>query len=149
MNCQRSSVVEQSFHKRPVGGSNPLVGTDQHIISGFVQKHKGRGKQLGYPTANISLTKQNIPNGAYLGVTTHKNKTYPSLIFIGAAVTFGEKHRQCEVYLLNYTDNNLYGEKLEVKTIHKIRENKSFPTVQDLIHQIQKDEAYARHYFQL
>jgi len=92
---------------------------------GKVRKNKGRGKSLGFPTANLRLSKP-ISEGIYLSNAKVDKKIYPALTFIGTAKTFGENKFQAEVYLLNIR-KNLYGKWLSVALLKKIRENKKFP----------------------
>lgn len=112
---------------------------------GKVRTHSKRGKSLGFPTANIILTKK-IPEGIYLSNTTIQNQLYPSLTFIGVAKTFNEKELKAENYLLDF-NQNIYGRWISVKLIKKIRGNKKFASVEELVAQMKKDEAEARKYF--
>src|SRR5258708_21802224 len=88
-------------------------------ISGIVKKNLGRGKKLGYPTANIDID-SSVPDGLFLGITKVEGKEYPSIIFIGAAQTFGEQDRKAEAYLLNFS-GNLYEKMISIRTIKKLR----------------------------
>lgn len=117
----------------------------QYIFGGKVRKGKQRGKDLGFPTANIALD-TTIPSGIYISVTTIDEETYPSLTFIGDAKTFGESLYQAETYLLDF-DKNIYDTWVNIKLLHKIRENKKFTSAQSLIRQMQQDEIQARAYF--
>lgn len=114
-------------------------------FSGKVKKHLGRGKQLGFPTANLDIV-ADIEEGIYLGVIYLNTVKYESIIFIGSAVTFGEKEKTFEVYVLDF-NQDLYGKEIEVNLINKIRENKMFETKEELIAQMQKDEEVAREFF--
>ncbi|MDO8573784.1 MAG: riboflavin kinase [Candidatus Daviesbacteria bacterium] len=112
---------------------------------GKVRKHNQRGKQLGFPTANVNLTK-NIPEGIYISKTKIQRQIYPSLTFIGTAKTFNEKKFHAETYILDF-NQNIYGKWISVKLFKKIRNNKKFNSAKDLIAQMQKDLQEARKYF--
>ncbi|MBI2597346.1 riboflavin kinase [Candidatus Daviesbacteria bacterium] len=112
---------------------------------GKVRKHQQRGKKLGFPTANINLTK-NIPEGIYISQIKLSRSIYPALTFIGKAETFNEKKYQAETYILDF-DKNIYNQWITVKLLKKIRENKKFHSVDKLITQIKKDKQIARKYF--
>ncbi|MDO8638977.1 MAG: riboflavin kinase, partial [Candidatus Daviesbacteria bacterium] len=106
-----------------------------------------RGKQLGFPTANVNLTK-NIPEGIYISKTKIKKNIYFSLTFIGTAKTFNEKKFLAETYILDF-DRNIYGKWISVELIKKIRNNQKFNSAEDLVKQMKQDEQEARQYFSL
>ncbi|HEX9503902.1 MAG TPA: riboflavin kinase [Patescibacteria group bacterium] len=114
-------------------------------ISGIVKKNLGRGKKLGYPTANIDID-SSVPDGLFLGITKVEGKEYPSIIFIGAAQTFGEQDRKAEAYLLNFS-GNLYEKMISIRTIKKLRNNLKFETQEALVKQMRQDEQVAREFF--
>lgn len=111
---------------------------------GKVNRSKQRGKKLGFPTANINLTK-NIPEGIYISNVKIANSVYPALTFIGTAKTFNEKTFQAETYILDFK-RNIYGQWISVKLLKKIRGNKKFNSARELIAQMKKDEVVAREY---
>ncbi len=115
-------------------------------ITGMVKKHLGRGKELGFPTANLDAPKD-LEDGLYLAWTLVGSDKLPSLLFIGANETFGEREKVAEVYILDFS-GDLYGKQIETETIKKIRDVIKFDTKELLIEQMQKDEAIARAFFQ-
>jgi len=115
------------------------------ILHGIVQKGKQRGKALGFPTANIPLT-QNIGDGIYMSLVMLDSKKYPSLTFIGIAETFDDTERSAEVYLLDF-DKDIYGKRIEVELLKKLRENKKFESTSALVKQMKDDTMEAREYF--
>lgn len=116
-----------------------------HRFWGKVRKHNQRGKQLGFPTANINLRK-NIPEGIYISKTKSKEKIYFSLTFIGIAQTFNEQRFLAETYILDF-NKNIYGQWISVELIKKIRDNQKFNSAEELVKQMNKDEADTRKYF--
>ena len=113
---------------------------------GKVRKHNQRGKKLGFPTANINLAK-NIPEGIYVSQAKIGTSIYPALTFIGKAKTFNEKKFHAEVFILDF-NKNIYGLWISVKLLKKIRDNKKFNSVEELVTQMKKDEEEAKRYFQ-
>lgn len=105
--------------------------TPLHIITGVVKKGKGRGKSLGFPTANILLNRM-VSEGVYASIVTIDNHTYKAASFIGRAETFGENQLQLESYILDF-NRNIYDKEITVKLLKKLRESKKFPSVQSLI----------------
>ncbi|MBI4049912.1 MAG: riboflavin kinase [Candidatus Doudnabacteria bacterium] len=112
------------------------------VAKGLVEKSLGRGRKLGFPTANIALGDAVVEDGIYIGFA---NKM-PALIFVGAAETFGERERRIEAHLLDF-DGDLYGQEIEVELKQKIRESRKFETQEELVAQMKKDEQVARKYF--
>lgn len=117
------------------------------LISGIVEEGKKRGKDLGFPTANILLT-QDIPQGIYISqVKIDSGKKWlPSLTFIGNAKTFEEKDVIAETYILDFSED-IYGKTIEIKLLQKIRDNQKFETIEGLKEQMKKDELAARSFF--
>jgi riboflavin kinase/FMN adenylyltransferase len=117
-----------------------------YIFSGKVTEGKKRGRNLGFPTANIAL-KENIPSGIYISWTELDKNHYPSLTFIGEAKTFDEHLFQSETWILDF-EKNIYGKELAIKLLKKLRENQKFESVDDLIIQMKEDKRNAQAYFE-
>ena len=119
-------------------------------FTGIVKQHLGRGKQLGFPTANVEAP-TDIEDGLYLAWTNtdhqvRPSEKLPSLVFIGANETFDEKERGAEIYIIDF-DGNLYGKVLEVEIIKKLRPVIKFSSSHMLIQQMKSDVAEARRFF--
>ncbi len=112
---------------------------------GKVRKHNQRGRKLGFPTANVDLSKK-IPEGIYISKVKIEDKIYPALTFIGKAETFNEKKIKSETYILDF-NRDIYGKWITVSLLKKIRENKKFDSAKELVVQMKKDESIARRYF--
>lgn len=117
------------------------------ILSGQVQKGVGRGRKLGFPTANIPLGEK-TGDGLYFGQVKIKNSTHKCLVFIGASETFGEQDRKAEVYILDF-NSDIYGQTIEVQLLKKIRKSIKFSSPEALITQMKIDEQLARDYFKI
>lgn len=116
------------------------------IFWGKVKRQQGRGKKLGFPTANTSLHKS-IPDGIYVSLTKLGGREYKSVTFIGISKTFNEKMFQSETYILDF-NKNLYGKWVSVKLLKKIRGNKKFKSADELVKQMKKDEIVTRNHFE-
>jgi len=114
-------------------------------LSGQVITGAGRGKELGFPTANLDLDQeQALPlDGIYATLTYIDGTAYQSVVNIGQRPTFGSNQRTVEVYVLDY-QGNLYGRELTVDIIERLRGEKQFDTVQQLKKQISKDIEQSR-----
>ncbi len=116
-------------------------------FAGFVKKDKGRGRKLGFPTANIAVT-ADLPEGIFVGFTKYDKKNHPSLVFIGSPITFDEIDKKAEVYILDYS-KEIYDEFLEIEILKKLRDNIKFNSKEELVTQMKKDEEDARNFFKL
>lgn len=114
-------------------------------FSGIVQRNLGRGRKLGYPTANIQIP-SDLPEGIFVGHTFITEKKYPSIIFIGHPITFSETDKKAEVYILDF-DQDIYDQYIEVDVLKKQRDNEKFESVEKLIVQMKEDERLAREFF--
>lgn len=114
-------------------------------LSGKVAASTGRGKKLGYPTANIPPD-ENIEDGLYVGFASFDDRKLPALIFIGPAIVFGETERKAEIYLLDF-QGDLYGKDIHVDVLEKMRDNMMFDSSEELIAQMKKDEEKAKEFF--
>ena len=115
-------------------------------LEGVVIKGEGRGKKIGYPTANIQVSPDLLvpQNGVYVTRTRYQNMTYQSVTNIGHNPTFKEgRHLHIETNIFDF-DSDIYGERLEIEFLKKLRDEKKFPTVNDLINQIRTDVESAR-----
>jgi len=116
-----------------------------YILKGVVKKNQGRGTSIGYPTANLTV-KSDVEEGVYLGLAYHKNKAHKALLFVGVPLTFSDKQRRAETYILDFNET-IYGETISIEVLKRLRDNKKFDSVSDLISQIKDDEKKAREYF--
>ena len=108
-----------------------------YTVNGIVVRGEARGKDLGFPTANIALTTE-IPEGIYASDVTVDGKMYHAASFVGSAKTFESVDVKLESYILDF-HQDLYGKKITVKLYHKIRENVKFNSVEELVEQMHKD----------
>ncbi len=118
-------------------------------LTGVVVKGDGRGKKLGFPTANIHCdTDVLVPNGVYAVEMVIAGKIYPGVANIGIRPSFRTKNPRVhvEVHLFDFK-RNIYGKPIEVHLLKKLRNERTFPNPQALITQITKDTQTARTYF--
>ncbi len=114
-------------------------------IQGEVVKGKQRGRTLGFPTLNIKVDKH-IPSGVYISKTTIDDVKYPSVTFIGNPETFHEQSYKSETYILQFSQT-VYGKKVSINLVKKIRESIKFQSANELIKQIEKDVKCAQDFF--
>lgn len=114
-------------------------------FSGIVVHHKERGKQLGFPTANIPVPAE-IPDGIYAGLTVVDGQEHISAIFVGKAEQYGETQRFAESHILDFSED-LYGKTIELRLTKKLRESTTFESEEPLIAQIARDVVMVRELF--
>jgi riboflavin kinase/FMN adenylyltransferase len=118
-------------------------------ILGKVVRGDGRGKKLGFPTANIQFDCDVLPpTGVYIVFLAWKGKRYPALANIGFRPSFKNQNGRLhlEVHILDF-NKNIYNQEVTVEFVKKIRDEQKFPSAADLVSQIQKDEQAGRSYF--
>lgn len=114
-------------------------------FSGIVFRHLGRGRELGYPTANVKVV-PNTPEGIFAGTAKLGDETFHALIFVGRPLTFDESDKKAEVHILDF-DRDIYDHILSVDSLLKLRDNVKFESKEKLISQMELDEQQAREWF--
>jgi riboflavin kinase/FMN adenylyltransferase len=114
-------------------------------VNGQVVVGDRRGKQLGFPTANLEIESgMMVPgDGIYATWAVIDGVRHPSATSIGVRPTFGLTQRLVEVYVIDF-DGDLYGKNLCVEFVGKLRNQQTFPGVDALIDQINRDVAGSR-----
>ena len=145
-----SSEVRQALQKGDVERAAELLGR-QYYVSGRVIKGQGRGKQIGFPTANLDYNREIIlpSKGVYLTKTQIHDMVYFSVTNVGANPTFNtENELHVETHLLNFT-RDIYGDEIKVFFYKKLRDEKKFQTVNELVEQIKTDVTTAELLFKI
>ncbi len=110
-------------------------------IRGQVVPGAGRGRQLGYPTANLRPDRLLIPGeGIYAGRSFVGNTTWPAAISLGSNPTFGETEPKIEAFLIGF-EGDLYDRPLELEFLARLREVRRFAEVRALLTQMAQDVA--------
>ncbi|MFN4131903.1 MAG: bifunctional riboflavin kinase/FAD synthetase [Caldimicrobium sp.] len=136
-----STLIRELLQKGEVAKASIYLGRP-YTLRGTVIKGKGRGKLLGFPTANLYVPEEKlIPAQGVYAVWAFLNGTkYQGALNIGFNPTFDEKNLSIEVHLLNYNSNQeLYNKRIELHFVERIRAEKKFTSVEELKAQIQKD----------
>jgi len=109
-------------------------------IRGVVATGRNRGgRLLGFPTANINLHDELCPKtGVYAVTVEFRDAKYKGVANIGYSPTFDDHVFTVEVHILNF-DENIYGQKIRVDFISRIRDEKKFENINALSEQIRRD----------
>jgi len=134
-----SSLIRQLIQKGKVNQVKQLLG--RHFsLEGEVVKGRGIGKELGFPTANISSGNYVIPAfGVYAAYVVLGRKKYLAAVNIGLRPTFSKsKSPSVEVHILNFK-KNILGKKIKIFFLEQMREEKKFSSHEVLTAAIAKD----------
>ena len=139
-----STFVRSSIDAGEVDRAAQALGRP-HRIDGIVVRGAGRGRQLGYPTANVRSERHvAVPaDGIYAGWAVLRGQRLPAAISVGTNPTFEGKDRTVEAYILDF-DEDIYGVELGVEFVERIRGMEKFDRVSDLIEQMGRDVEKAR-----
>lgn len=111
-----------------------------YSIEGEVIKGFGRGKSLGYPTANLLTTYPYLipEDGVYYTIVDYKGKFFDSMTSIGNNPTFSGREKTIEIFIDDFNED-IYGEKLKLFFINYLRPMYTFSSIDDLVLQLDSD----------
>jgi riboflavin kinase/FMN adenylyltransferase len=139
-----STFIRSLLTQGNVRHANRLLGR-RYRISGVVETGAARGRQLGFPTANIRPDpKRALPaDGVYAAVVPLDGVEHRAVANLGSRPTFKEGERLLEVHLLD-TKQDLYGRTLDVDFVDRLRDVQRFESIDALREQIARDADAAR-----
>ncbi|MGB5934166.1 MAG: bifunctional riboflavin kinase/FAD synthetase [Anaerolineae bacterium] len=114
-------------------------------VTGRVIVGAGRGKELGFPTANLDVPEKRVipADGVYVVRVQWGAENHPALANVGTRPTFGEGKRLVEAHILDF-EGHLYGEELRLEFIARLRPERRFASVEELVSQMYLDVSRAR-----
>lgn len=141
-----SSWIRELLANGEVAEAAHVLGRP-HRIRGIVQHGHKRGRELGFPTANLDDSCDGVipADGVYAGWLIEKVEGAPADVFLPAAISVGTnpqfdgEHRTVEAHVLGRADLNLYGEEVSITFIERLRGMQKFDTVDDLLAQMDDD----------
>lgn len=108
-------------------------------IRGLVVRGAGRGRQIGYPTANVGQIDTLMPGaGIYAARACVENVWHPAAVNLGPNPTFDEGGLKVEAYLIGF-EGDIYDQPIEIDFLARLREIKRFASVAALVDQMAKD----------
>jgi len=147
-----SSRVRDLVTKGNVAGAAEILGRP-HRVSGEVVHGDHRGRELGYPTANLCRASAGLvpADGVYAGRLIRPSlpdrdpdHELPAAISIGTNPTFEGTDRRVEAYVLDRTDLELYGETVVFEFVERLRATEKFDTIEALVEQMADDVERSR-----
>jgi riboflavin kinase/FMN adenylyltransferase len=133
-----SSRIREFLRDGRVDAVKTMLGR-YHFISGRVVEGHRRGKDLGFPTANLSSRAEVLPlDGIYATLFRLGPRVLQSVSSVGLNPTFGAGPRTVESFIMGF-DENIYGEAAQLSFVKRIRNEIKFSSVSDLVAQIRND----------
>ncbi|WP_350292545.1 bifunctional riboflavin kinase/FAD synthetase [uncultured Croceitalea sp.] len=139
-----STKIRTALEQADIVTANSYLGYP-YMLTGIVQKGKGLGRQLAFPTANIKIKESYklIPkNGVYVVKSAIEGETYYGMMNIGFNPTVEGKEKSIEVHFFDL-NQDLYDKKLKVELLHHLRDEHKFDSLEALKAQLLKDKQTA------
>lgn len=139
-----STRIRQALQEGDVQLANRLLGR-RFYLEGLIEKGAGRGRRLGIPTANLRTPAETLPQqGVYAAWAFARGSKWKALVNVGMNPTFVETSHQglsVEAHLPDFSGRDLYGEPFRLEFVSRIRDERKFPSVDELVVQIRRDIA--------
>ena len=144
----RSSEIREHIRQGDMEKVCEWLGRGYSVIGEVVEGQK-RGRTIGFPTANLDVwIEQLIPaNGVYAGWAKLGDETIKAVTNVGVRPTFDGESVTIEAHLMDF-DRDIYGKKIELSFETRLRAEKKFNGIDELIAQIKSDVASARVYLE-
>ena len=141
-----STRIRQAIQSGDVSLANQLLGYP-FMTEGIVVHGDARGRTIGYPTANLApLDRVYLPSeGVYVAEVEVDGKRYRAMTSVGKNVTFDGTELRIEAHIFGF-DRFIYGEKMTIFWLEKIRDMVKFDGIEGLMEQMKSDESYALHW---
>ena len=141
-----STRIRQAIQSGDVSLANQLLGYP-FMTEGIVVHGDARGRTIGYPTANLApFDRVHLPSeGVYVAEVEVDGKRYRSMTSVGKNVTFDGTELRIEAHIFGF-DRFIYGEKMTIFWLEKIRDMVKFDGIEGLMEQMKSDESYALHW---
>jgi len=142
-----SSTIRKLVEDGEVGAAGEMLGRPFGVV-GEVVEGDGRGRAMRFPTANVDTENDLLPRrGVYITETIALATRHPSVSNVGTRPTFDGGSVVVETHLLSY-EGDLYGQRIEVRFLERLRDERRFSGPEELADQIARDRAAAEGYFQ-
>lgn len=137
-----STAIRRALSAGDIIAANAMLGRF-HEVRGTVERGDARGRDLGFPTANVAVPDRILlpADGIYAGYLTRADgRRLPTAISLGRRPTFYEDApvSLLEAHVLDWT-GDLYGEDVQVRFVQRLRGEEKFDSIDDLVAQIGRD----------
>lgn len=140
-----SSRIRSLLMEGRIRPANECLGRP-YSVRGVVVRGEGRGRSLGFPTANLRLAEGDKlipPQGIYAVRGVLRSGTYAGALHLGPRPTFKGSPPTIELHLMDF-DADIYGEEVRVDFVEHLRGVEPFTSVEALVEQIREDVDEAR-----
>jgi riboflavin kinase / FMN adenylyltransferase len=140
----RSSIIRSLLADGDVAAASAMLGRPHEVV-GTVVRGDGRGRTIGIPTANVAVDEGTaMPGrGVYAVTADVAGERHPGVANLGVRPTFGGEDPTLEVHVFDF-DGDVYGAPIRVGFVDRIRDERRFDSVDDLVAQIHADMATGR-----
>jgi len=144
-----STMIRRLLAAGRVNLARRMLGRAYELEDRVVEGRRLGKAELGFGTANLEPRNSVVPgSGVYVTQTQWRGRLYPSVTNVGVRPTFGgDAETGVETHIFDFNDE-LYGERIAVKFLHRIRSEKKFESIDALRRQIGLDSDRARSYFE-
>ncbi|HET7218632.1 MAG TPA: bifunctional riboflavin kinase/FAD synthetase [Vicinamibacterales bacterium] len=142
-----STRIRRLVSEARVDEAAALLG-HHFFVDGTVTRGAGRGREIGFPTANVCSDNELVPPaGVYATLVTIDGVVHPSITNVGMRPTFGDvDHLTIEAHVFDFA-RDLYGSRLRLSFVQRLRDERAFPDVDALRAQIEADCRTAQRLF--
>ena len=141
-----STFIKNLLREGKIKDANSFLGRNYYIKGEVVEGEK-RGREIGFPTTNLKTNWNFLPKeGVYVTHIYVKGVKHEGITNIGHRPTFGKKDLLIESHLFDF-DEFIYGADIKIEFIERIRSEKKFDSVEELIENIKKDVEFAKKLF--
>jgi riboflavin kinase/FMN adenylyltransferase len=133
-----STRIRERIAEGDLAKADEMLG-HSYQLRGRVELGAGRGHDLGFPTANITVPAKLLPkDGVYSAVARHDGRDYAALVSIGTNPTFDGRARTVEAWLRDF-HSTIYGEELALRDLRFVRDQQRFESVEALLEKMNED----------
>ncbi|AYN69263.1 bifunctional riboflavin kinase/FAD synthetase [Euzebyella marina] len=135
-----STKIRKALEEGDVQTANSYLGYN-YMLTGTIKKGKGLGRQLGFPTANLHIAEDYklVPKkGVYVVQSQINGKQIFGMMNIGYNPTVAGKEKSTEINFFDFS-KDLYGQKIQIEILKRIRDEHKFNSVEELKNQLEKD----------
>ena len=144
-----STSIRKLIEEGHISEVKKFLGRHYQISGSVITGANRGGRLLGFPTANLEPTDELIPKrGVYAVTVIMDDKTYNGVTNIGYNPTFGDNTLSVETHLLDFS-KDIVGENIRINFIQRLRDEKTFGSVNELTQQIDRDIQRAREILKL
>jgi riboflavin kinase/FMN adenylyltransferase len=139
-----STRIRRLIQNGRVDEAKPLLGRYYQVNGTVIEGQQRGGPILGVPTANLKLEDELFPKtGVYAVWAELDQAVYPAVANVGHNPTFGQNALSVEVHIFDF-EESIYGRSLRIHLVSRLRSEKRFSGIEELLDQIHRDMAKAR-----